>query len=109
MYLITLSRTVTSQWNTGAFGNQIYRSKGYLKYAHQCVCMCVWVCLCVHGVHNKEGLGAEDVGGVSWVCAYIIATSLFVIDVVRGCVRVLVYSISECVAVAMCTYCSNFT
>ena len=93
MYLITLSRTVTSQWNTGTFGNQLYRSKGYLKDAHICVCMCVCVSVsetCVHGVLNKKGLGAEDVGGVSWVCAYIIATSLFVIGVVRGRVRVLV-------------------
>ena len=57
-----------------------------------CVCVSVSLCVsvCVHGVHNKEGLGAEDVGGVSWVCAYIIATSLFVVDVVRGRVRVLV-------------------
>ena len=55
------------------------------------VCVCVSVSeTCVHGVLNKKGLGAEDVGGVSWVCVYIIATSLFVIGVVRERVRVLV-------------------
>ena len=66
--------------------------KGYLKDAtFVFVCVCVSVSeTCVHGVLNKKGLGAEDVGGVSWVCAYIIATSLFVIGVVRGRVRVLV-------------------